>query len=398
MTGNESKLSILDLLIKLAEMKKVFIISMLLFCAAGITVSLTMTKYYTATCVIVKPVNKLSSSLGALIGKEFSAASGLLKNMDLFGSNGSEQFLGILFSRRLAEQVIERFDLIHYYGFDKRKKMYIEDVLKAVNRSMEIVVDKYDDIAVSVTDTSPTMAANRANYMVQMLDSITYDLAKESAKYSRIFFAERLDIVKADLDSATKALAHFQALHNYIDLDEQVKSTIKAMAQIEAQKISIGMEIEQLKNKFSQNNREMQELTEKKAVMEKELQRFMNEGGGTLLLSLKHIPDDVTIYAQYFRNVKIQETLYGFVLQMVEQAKFMEANNTPSIQVLEWAKAPQKKMRPKRAVICFFFFVTGLAFTTIGILSLQWFCSQKKNMTPSYKKMAYLYSVLFNKK
>jgi uncharacterized protein involved in exopolysaccharide biosynthesis len=170
------------------------------------------------------------------------------------------------------------------------------------------------------------------------------------------------------------------------------------VAQIEAQKLSVEMEIEQLKSKFSQNNREVQELQEKKTVIEKELQRFMDEGGGTLLLSLKRVPDDASIYAQYYRNVKIQETLYGFVLQMVEQAKFMEANNTPTIQVLEWAKSPQKKMRPKRAFICFFFFVTGLAFTTIGILSLQWFLFQKKNMTPSYKKMTYLYSVLFNKK
>ncbi|HAJ79238.1 MAG TPA: hypothetical protein DCO75_05660 [Fibrobacteres bacterium] len=397
MSESEDKLSILDLLIVIAEKKVLFIISMLFFCAAGIFFSLYMTKYYVATTVIMQPAQKVSSSLSSLIGKDHSSAS-LLKSMDLLGANNSDQFLSILNSRRLQEKIINRFNLFHYYGFDKRKKYFIEDILRTISRSIMITTDKYDNITVSVTDTSPSMAAAISNYMVQQLDSISFDLSKENAQYSRMFFDERLKIVKEDLDSATRVFTNYQIQHNYINLDQQVKSSIEAIAELEAKKMTVEMDIENLKNRFGPENQQLHELQENRQVMENQLKHYMNNGGGDLLVSLKNSPTAAATYAEYFRNVKMQETLYEFVIQMVEQAKFMEANNTPAVQVLEWAKVPEKRARPKRAIICFFFFVTGLAVTTTGILIIKWGENQKMGQTTTYKKLVHLFSLLLFKK
>ena len=72
--------------------------------------------------------------LGSLIGKE-SSASGILKSLDVGGGSDADNFISILKSRRLAEKVIDRFDLVHAYRFDKRKKYFIEDVLKALDKN-----------------------------------------------------------------------------------------------------------------------------------------------------------------------------------------------------------------------------------------------------------------------
>ena len=193
MSDSDSKISFLDLLIIILEKKTAFVASMLVFCCAGVVISLLMTKYYSATAVIMKPAQKMSPALGSLIGKDLPV-SGLLKSMDLFGSNDLDQFLGVLNSRRLAEKTIAWFNLAHHYGFDKSKKYYIEDIVRTFQKATSVAEDHFDNIEISVTDTSPEMAANLANYMVLQLDSITYALSKESAKNSRMFFSERLAI------------------------------------------------------------------------------------------------------------------------------------------------------------------------------------------------------------
>lgn len=393
MSVDENKINILDLLIILLEKKVVFIVSMLVFCCAGVAISMLMTKYYSATAVIIKPAQKMSPALGSLLGKDIPV-SGLLKSMDIFGSNDLDQFLGVLNSRRLAEKTIVQYNLVHHYGYDKSKKYYIEDVVRTFQKSTRIAEDHFGNIEITVTDTSPEIASKIANYMVVQLDSITYALSKESARNSRLFFAERLGIIKADLDSASRAFTNFQIQNNYINLDAQVKSTIETLAGLEAQKIALEMEMEQIKNQFGQNNQRTQELQKNKSVIQKQIKYYMDAGGGNLMVSLKHAPTAATAYGELMRNVKMQETLYEFALQMVEQSKFIEANNTPAVQVLEFAQPPHKKTRPKRAMICMFFFVAGFIITVTGILSLQWLSNQRKMQTNTHKKISYLFSLL----
>jgi capsule polysaccharide export protein KpsE/RkpR len=334
----------------------------------------------------MKPTQKLPSGLGSLVGKELPV-SGLLKSMDLLGGDDADNFMGILKSRRIADLVIEKFNLVHSYGFDKRKKFYHEDVLKALYKNVDITVNDYGNIEVMVTDSSPTQAANMANFMVSQLDSISYLLSKESARNSRLFFEERLEVIKHDLDSAGRAFVKFQNDNKYVDLEQQVKASIEVMAQFEGQKMALDLEIAQLRNQFGATNQHLSELQKQKEVLDKKLSVYMDQGGGNLILSLKNAPEKAIQYGELMRNVKIQETLYEFVLQFYEQARLSEANNIPSVQVLEYASAPQKKLRPKRSVICLMFLLGGCIVMSTYILTDKWYEIQRRMQTQQFAKI-----------
>jgi tyrosine-protein kinase Etk/Wzc len=387
------KIGLLDLAIILLERKRLLVISMLVFSAAGITTSLLMHKEYIAKATIMKPAQKMTSGLGSILGKDLPI-SGLLKSMDLLGSGSSDAFLSILESRRLAEKVIDRFNLIHRYKFDKKKKYYYEDVLKRLSRNVGIAENNYGNIEVFVADTSPAMAADMVNFIVNELDTINFLLAKESAHNSRLFFEDRLGVIKNDLDSASKSFSTFQIQNNYIELDQQVKSSIEAVAQFEAQKMAMDLEIAQLKNQFGTNNQRVAELQKSKRVIETKIDGYMNEGGGSLIIALRKAPQKAVEYGYLLRNVKIQETLYEFVIQLFEQAKFTEANDVPSVQVLEYAKPPQKKSRPKRSIICLLFFFSGFAATSLYILLDKWYRVQQQHQTALYDKTQKIKSLL----
>lgn len=384
-TDDSKKISILDLVIVLLEHKKFFIISMIVFSLAGITVSLISAKYYQATATILKP--KGAAGLASLLGGSLPGGN-LLKSMDLLGgSEESDKYISMLNSRRIAEAAIDHFNLVHHYSFDKQKKYFREDVIKAFRKSVEVLQDDYGNISIGVTDTSPTLAAAMANFMINELDSLSYSLAKESARYSRMFFAERLEIIKNDMDSASSRLTEFQIHNKYYELDQQVKSSIEALATIESQKMGLEVEKEQLIAQFGSSHQRVVEMSKTINSLDRSIKGYMDSGDGNLLIALKNSPKMAVEYGKLFRDVKIQETLYEFVVQMFEQAKFSEANNTPSIQVLEWAKEPHRKVRPKRAVICIVFFTFGFIFTAIAILLMKWFSIQKSKNTDTYDKI-----------
>jgi tyrosine-protein kinase Etk/Wzc len=378
------KVGILDLFIILLERKRVFVFGLLLFCITGVITSYCLTKYYTATAVIMKPAKKMSG-LGSLIGKDLPV-SGLLKSIDGIGGGDEDNFLSILKSRRLAEKVIDRFNLVHAYRFDKRKKYYFEDVLKALDKNVGILENDLGNIEVSVTDTNPAAAAAMANFMVCELDTITYQLSKESARNSRLFFEDRLSIIKHDLDSASRAFADFQIENKYIDLEQQVKSSIEQIASFEGRKMGLDLEIAQIRSQFSANNQRMGELEKEKSVIEKKIAGYMDQGGGNLIVSLSHAPEKAIKYAELKGNAKLQESLYEFVIQLYEQAKISEANNVPAIQVLEYAKNPQKKTRPKRSIICLMFLFGGFIVTSTYILFGKWWTIQAQHKTVVYMK------------
>lgn len=378
------KVGLLDLVIILLERKWLFVLSLLAFSIAGVIASYCLPKSYSAKAVIMRPEKKMPG-LGSLLGKE-SSASGLLKSLDVTGGSGADNFISILKSRRLAEKVIDRFNLVHEYRFDKRKKYYFEDVLKAFSRNVGVLENDLGNIEVTAADSSPERSAAMANFMVNELDTITYQLSQESARNSRIFFEDRLTIIKHDLDSASRAFADFQMENKYIDLEQQVKSSIEQVAEFEGRKMGLDLEIAQLRNQFSDNNQRVAELVKEKSVIEKKIAGYMDQGGGNLIVSLSHAPEKAIRYAELKGNAKLQESLYEFVIQLYEQAKITEANNVPAIQVLEYAKTPQKKSRPKRSIICLLFFFVGFAATSTYILLGKWWKIQAQYRTAVYLK------------
>jgi tyrosine-protein kinase Etk/Wzc len=259
--------------------------------------------------------------------------------------------------------------------------------LKMLHTNVKVIQNDYGNIEVSVIDSSPSLAAQMANFMIFELDTITHYLAKESARNSRIFFEDRLDVIKRDLDSASREFTRFQSENSYIDLEQQVKSSIEALAQFEAQKMALDLEVAQLQSQFGSSNQRIAELEKQKSVIGKKIKGYMSTGGGNLIISLKDAPEKAVQYGYLLRNVKIQESLYEFVLQMFEQAKFSEANNVPAMQVLEYAKDPQKKAHPKRSAVCLFFFFAGFAITSTYILLEKWWGIQAQDQTVVYLKI-----------
>ena len=378
-------LSFLDLILILLNRKWFIFAGLVLVSLASILVSVfVIESKYTSETVIMPSKGKSFSPLGSMMGD--LPIGGLLKSFDLFGQENNSRFLSILESRRLADKVIDRFDLVHRYGFHKKRKYYYETVLKEFHKNLEVGEDQLDNIRIAVTDTNPQAAAEMANFIVSELDTISFQITRQNAQGSRMFFQDRMSDMKKTLDSVHQAFAEFQTKHNFIDLETQVKTSIEALAGVEAEAMAADIETQLLSTSFGSNSR-MAEARKKKAVLNKRIDEYMNQGSGSLLIPLKKAPELAIQYAYLYRDVKVYESIYAFILQMYEQARFQEANNSPTVSVLEQAKVPQKRTRPKRAVICMLGFFIGLIVLSAWVLISHWLGLQRARRSDVYVKL-----------
>jgi uncharacterized protein involved in exopolysaccharide biosynthesis len=76
-----------------------------------------------------------------------------------------------------------------------------------------------------------------------------------------------------------------------------------------------------------------------------------NKQNKILFIPLKDIPDIGQKYLDLYKEVQIQNKLYIFLIQQVEQLKIQELMSTSSIQVIDRAQPPLHKVKPKRLLV-----------------------------------------------
>jgi len=381
------KLSILDFALILVERKRFLLVSMTLVSIGAVILTLFVLRVkYSATAVVMPPRQTYSSPLGSLLsGMPFDGL--LQQSFGMLNGDAGETYLSILGSRRLAEKVIEKFNLVDRYGFRKKRKYYFEDVLKKFNKNVDASQGDLGTISISVRDTSPEACAAMANFIVEQLDDVNYQITRSRAHFQRTFFENRLSDIRRDLDSVHVRFAKFKTEHSYLDLETQLSATIQTIAELEASAMMVDMEMEVLRGKFGSDNPKITEMRERERAMQRKIAQYMEKGNGDIIIALKKSPELGIEYAYLMRDVKIQEALYQFVLQMYEQAKFEEINDTPVVEVLEKAQVPQKKSQPKRSLICILIFFAGLVVNCTYVVAQKWFAVQSAHDTETARKI-----------
>jgi tyrosine-protein kinase Etk/Wzc len=383
------KISLIDIFLIFLEKKRFLFFSMLTISVAAVAISFLLPKYYTANAILLPSMNNtLKNPFQAFLGD--SPLNSMMKSLDFLESTDNDQLLTILGSRSIAENTIRKFDLEKRYKFDAKKVYYIEDVIRQFHRNFNVFETDLNNISVSFTDTNPSFSADVVNYVIGQLDSLNSEISRKNARNTRRFFEERIAIVKAEMDSAHNRFAAFQEKHNYIDLEQQVVSSIEALSKIEAQILTNDINTEFIKNRYGANSYEVEELKKNRRVLESRMKHYLNSGSGQLIIPLKDTPRLGIEYSYLYRDVKVQEMLHAFLLQNYEQAKLSEANNTPTVNILEHARVPQKKSRPKRSIFCILIFFTGFIVNSIIILIRKWIEIQAEGKTDTYEKIARL--------
>src|SRR5437667_3100995 len=149
-------------------------------------VSLLLPKWYTARAVLLPPTeDDVGSALSQLMPRGFAG-------IRIPGAPTlADVSVAVLKSRSVADRIVERFDLVKRYG-DRDA----ENAAKDLEGHVKFKVGDEGTIAILAEDREPQTAAAMANAYVEELDSFNLKTRTTSAKRTRAFIEERLDLAK----------------------------------------------------------------------------------------------------------------------------------------------------------------------------------------------------------
>jgi uncharacterized protein involved in exopolysaccharide biosynthesis len=260
----------------------------------------------------------------------------------------SERYIDILKSRKVVDEVIEHFTLM------KRWESKSHDgTRKKVASRTRVSITKGELISISVTDEDPAIAAQMANFLVEVLGRIDREIGVGKAGRQRRFMDTRLVEVEKDLKTAQNAWRAFQEKHKIVRVDEGLKATAMVIGELEAQRIAKEIQLQVMETVYSKTNPQVQVLRAEVKKLGEKLKELATKGlrsgtGGDdeesqwLFPAIEKVPALALEQMDLERKLRVQAALYKLLVTQRETARMEEARENTAIQVVSEAVAPDR--------------------------------------------------------
>jgi uncharacterized protein involved in exopolysaccharide biosynthesis len=300
----------------------------------------------------------------------------------------------ILHSRSVAERIVERAGLMEVYNTQSK-----EEAIKVLASHTKVMVSEEGLVYLDFEDKDRNKAALVANLYIEELDRINRMANSSRARNTRLFIEQRMEKTRKDLIQAEEDLREFQEEHKTISLDEQMKTAIQTAANLKAEMVLNEIELNVLSQNLSPSHPRIQQLRTKTTQIRKQLEKMEfgdqdteSEKSQVLYVPFSEVPKLGLELARLTRDLKIQEAIFELLSSQYEQAKIQEAKDTPTIQVLDRAVPPEKRSRPKRAMMVI---LAGIASLFVGIVftfGLEYLQATRKRNPEEFRKIEQLLS------
>ena len=334
--------------------------------AVALVVSLFLPVYYKAETRILPPQDKGSNLAAQLLGQ----AGGLIALAG--GAAGvksqGELYVEMMKSRTVLDRIVDRFDLMKLY-----KKKYRQDARKKLLELGTVREERKSGVIIlTIEDRDPKRATDMANAFVEELKTLAGGLAISEAGQRRLFFEEQLGQTKVSLARAEEEIKDFQQRTGMFQVDAQARAIIEGIARLRAGIAVKEVEARVLRSFATAQNPDLQRVEEEVRALRAELEKIETSKGEGFdpIMPSGRVPAMGTEYLRKLRQLKYNETLYELLAKQYELAKLDEARGAVVIQVIDRAVPPERKSRPKRAVIVLVSALLGFL-GSAGVLSVM---------------------------
>ncbi|MCH7762851.1 MAG: hypothetical protein IIB95_03815 [Candidatus Marinimicrobia bacterium] len=383
-SASESEINLIDNVKIVWKRHKSIFLNIIAVTFFAVIISLIMPKTFRASAVLMPPSSELSSSiLGAISNLPFN-------NLISQSTDETMSFIAILKSRTVMENVIDKFDLVNFYEVEND-----EEAFETLSDNVQFEVEEEGTIRISALvstswlhlekeeEITKNLSADLANYFVEQLVEINSKFKSEKTRQNRGFIENRYYQNIEDLSMAEERLKAFQEDHNTVALMEQTTAIIQVATalvshmSISKVKISISkVKLSILEETLPKDHPEIKLLETEIILLETEITGLnkqlkeldYGEKEITMIPGFSEVPDLGLELGRLMRDVEVQNTLYTFLTQQYEEAKIQEARNFPTVQVLDEAKIPIKKYRPRRALLVVSTFLLILLINVIFVI------------------------------
>jgi len=366
--AEDDEISLLDILIVLAERKLTIVWITVVFAVLAAIISLILPVKYTATVTLLPP--QQNASLSAQLASQFGSFASVAALAGGGGSllkNPNDMYVGMLRSRTVEDAMIDHFGLMGEYH-----QKYLSDARKKFEKYADIDGSGKDGlIHISIEDHDPQRAADLANGYVNQFRQLSQGLAITEAQQRRKFFEDQLKQANQNLADAEEALKETEQKTGLIQLDTQARALVESAAALRAQITAKEVQIQGMQTYATGENARLVEAEQELTSLRAQLAKL---SGGS------DNPDNIIVpkgqmtaagleYVRRLRDIKYYETIFDILARQFELAKLDEAKEGAIIQVVDPAIKPDRRSFPKRSLIVVCALLAGFF---VGIFVVLW--------------------------
>lgn len=339
---NSTNLSVL-----LVKYNKFLFFFVIILTVSSVVIAFLLPNQYTASVNAVPPKTS-ASTMESLLG----GLSSTLRDIGLTKLTGKTEgvysFLVILDSRSVKDSIIRK------YRFDTVYNIPMKDftkLRKAFEENLEISLEPEGNYTITFTDEDPLRAANVANDYVQIANTVAGNIFQREAQYNRKYLEERIVQIEHSLDLVLDSIQKFAKTNLVFSPLEQSKAIGQSYIELKSTNMTQEILYDLYKSKYGAMDPIT--LAQKNIVdnLKQKLYDFENKPGFIGNYTLKEFAkvggDFLRLYAEFETLTKVK----SFLIPYLEENKLNENRILQYLIVLDKAVPPDRKSKPKRALI-----------------------------------------------
>jgi tyrosine-protein kinase Etk/Wzc len=306
-------------------------------------VALLLPTWYSAETTLLPP-DENSDSFSMLAGMMERSA---LRQVGLISSrSASDVYEEILDSRRVRETMVKQFGLQSRY-----KEKNLDKCLKEFDRHVKIDVHKSEILSLKIEDKDPRFAATMANSMIAAMESVYVNTHRVRAVQVREYLEEQMKSSETRMHAAEGLLSAYERTHGIVTGSEQ--SSVQGAAELLSRKLALQVRRTWMESYAGRDNPSLAAVNSELNAIDAEVGRLpgLKEQASRLQLDLE-----------------IQRRVYTLLTGQFEEARLEEERSISGVNVLDPARAPTIKSRPRRSLIVLISVAVGLLASAAWVL------------------------------
>lgn len=319
--SQESNFNSGDLIAFIYKKRKPILIITAVAAVASIAVSLMMTPYYKAQAIVF-PTRSNSVDFNS------NARNSVVE----FGDEAdAERLLQVLISPEIRDSLTLKYDLYEHYDIDSSKGQARAKFQKAYEGNVQFNRTRYNSITIDVYDYDPEVAADMANDIVRLVDTVMNRMIRERSIGSMYAIQSEVSLIKTEMGDYSDKM---KVLSDSGVVNQETRSRLYSdyLTALKAGKNDLAKEI---KNKIDASQK---------------------------------YGSDYDIYSNLSEFFSLR---YSNILDVNDQAHQYAHTNIQQTIRHSMAEVPDKKAKPKRAIIVIMSTAAAFLFAIFMFLALD---------------------------
>lgn len=319
--------SSVDLLIYMWSKRVPLVIITFLAGIASILISFTITPKFSSS-VVMFPTTSTSISKN-LLADNYGGRSSMY---EIGEEEQSEQLMQILNSEEIRNRIIDKYGLMEHYEIDHESKFPMTQLYAEYKSNINFELTQYLSVVIDVLDADPQIAADIANNIAALVDTVYSRMLKQRAIDAYLLVEDEYNIMVENMSILQDSINKIRAL-GINDYETQSERYHEALARA-----------------IVEGNTKAQRILEDKLSV-------LSKYGGNYVVIRDHLQQE----AQRLSRMK----------QRIQEAKLEADQNLPHIFIVDSAFKAEKKAYPKKSIIVIISTLAAFMLTFITLIVVE---------------------------